>query len=115
LYAATPALKILSLATAVYLILFAILGAVFPIVMEALTSLNASIRGTISSLANSAMNGANTLGAWVAGLLYAQLGGFPSIGMFSAVCLALSLGTFLLGGVPRSKEARTGQGPASAS
>lgn len=99
LYAVTPHLTSLSAVTIVYLIIFATLGIVFPIVMGALTSLNASIRGTISSLANSTMNGANTLGAWIAGQLYVQFGGFSSIGLFAAVCLALSLGTFLFSGI----------------
>jgi len=71
----------------------------FPVIMEVLTSLNAAIRGTISSLADSTMNGAITIGAWAAGILYVQLGGFASIGIFSAVCIAVSLGIFLLGSV----------------
>ncbi|NQX68536.1 MFS transporter [Paenibacillus alba] len=99
LYAVMPHLPGLSVVTIVYLIIFATLGVIFPIVMGALTSLNASIRGTISSLANSTMNGANTLGAWIAGMLYVQFSGYASIGIFSAVCLALSLGMFLIGGV----------------
>jgi predicted MFS family arabinose efflux permease len=114
LYTAMPHLTNLPLVTIVYLIIFTTLGIIFPIVMGALTSLNASIRGTISSLANSTMNGANTLGAWLAGLLYAQLGGYSSIGIFSAVCLALSLGTFLFGGVLGRKADRTGQESATA-
>ncbi|KIL38148.1 MFS transporter [Gordoniibacillus kamchatkensis] len=116
LYTVMPQLANLPVVTIIYLIIFATLGIIFPIVMEALTSLNAFIRGTISSLANSTMNGANTLGAWLAGLLYDQLGGYSSIGIFSAVCLALSLGTFLLGGVLTRKEADTvGQESTSAS
>ncbi|WP_239615555.1 MFS transporter [Cohnella mopanensis] len=115
LYAVMPRLANLPLVTIIYLIIFTTLGIIFPIVMGALTSLNASIRGTISSLANSTMNGANTLGAWVAGLLYVQLGGYSSIGIFSAVCLALSIGTFLFSGVLGSKEARIGQESVSAS
>lgn len=115
LYTVAPHLTILPIVTIVYLIIFAILGIIFPIVMEALTSLNASIRGTISSLANSTMNGANTLGAWVAGILYVQFGGYSSIGIFSSVCLALSLGTFLFGGVLRRNAAGADQESASAS
>jgi predicted MFS family arabinose efflux permease len=115
LYTIMPHLASLSAVTIVYLIIFATLGIIFPIVMGALTSLNASIRGTISSLANSTMNGANTLGAWIAGLLYVQFGGYSSIGIFSAVCLALSLGTFLFGGVFGRKAERTGEESASAS
>lgn len=115
LYTVMPNLPNLPIVTIAYLIIFTTLGIIFPIVMGALTSLNASIRGTISSLANSTMNGANTLGAWIAGLLYVQLGGYSSIGIFSAVCLALSLGTFLFGGVLGKKAARSGQESASAS
>lgn len=115
LYPVMPLLTSLPIVTIVYLIIFTTLGIIFPIVMEALTSLNSSIRGTISSLANSTMNGANTLGAWVAGLLYVQFGGYSSIGIFAAVSLALSLGTFLLGGVLGRNKARAGRESASAS
>ncbi|RKP51389.1 MFS transporter [Cohnella endophytica] len=114
LYAVVPQLTSVTGVRIVYLIIFTTLGIVFPIVMGALTSLNASIRGTISSLANSTMNGANTLGAWVAGLLYVQFGGYSSIGIFSAVCMALSLGTFMLGGVFGRKEVRSGTESTSA-
>lgn len=115
LYTVMPHLTNLPIVTIVYLIIFATLGIIFPVVMVALTSLNASIRGTISSLANSTMNGANTLGAWIAGLLYVQLGGYSSIGIFSAVCLALSLGMFLFGGVLERNAVHTDQESASAS
>ncbi|MDF2961664.1 MAG: transporter [Paenibacillus sp.] len=115
LYTVIPHLTNLPIVTIVYLIIFAVLGIIFPIVMGALTSLNASIRGTISSLANSTMNGANTLGAWIAGMLYVHLGGYSSIGIFSAVCLALSLGTFLFGGVLGKKAALADQESASTS
>ncbi|MDQ1913990.1 MFS transporter [Paenibacillus sp. GD4] len=104
LYIGAPYLPGIGYVTFVYLIIFATLGILFPIAMEALISLHSSIRGTISSLANSTMNGANTLGAWVAGILYVQFGGFSSIGVFTAVCLALSLGMFLLGGVLQKNE-----------
>ncbi|MBB6671931.1 MFS transporter [Cohnella nanjingensis] len=115
LYAVIPRLTVLPVVTVGYLIIFATLGIIFPIAMGALTSLNASIRGTISSLANSTMNGANTLGAWIAGLLYVHLGGYASIGLFAAVCLGLSLAMFVFGGVLGRSAARTGRESASAS
>ncbi|KQX68199.1 MULTISPECIES: MFS transporter [unclassified Paenibacillus] len=115
LYTVMPHLTNLRFVTIIYLIIFATLGIIFPMVMGALTSLNASIRGTISSLANSTMNSANTLGAWIAGLLYVQFGGYSSIGIFSAVCLALSLGMFLFGDVLGRKAEHSGQESASAS
>ncbi|MFD0681241.1 MULTISPECIES: MFS transporter [unclassified Paenibacillus] len=99
LYVVMPHLASLPGVTIVYFIICTILGIIFPIVMGSLTSLNSSIRGTISSLANATMNGANTLGAWAAGILYVQLGGYSSIGIFSGICIALSLGTFLSSGV----------------
>ncbi|RIX50094.1 MFS transporter [Paenibacillus nanensis] len=99
LYAIIPQLTNLPVITIGYLVIYTILGVLFPTVMEALTSLNASLRGTISSLANSTMNGANTLGAWVAGVIYVQFSGYSTIGIFTSVCLALSLVTFLFGGV----------------
>lgn len=115
LYVVLPQLTNLSVVAILYLIIFATLGMIFPLVMGALTALNASIRGTISSLANSTMNAANTLGAWLAGLLYVQLGGYASIGIFAAICLALSLGMFLYGGVFRKNEERTGKEATSVS
>lgn len=115
LYTVMPNLTNPRFVTIIYLLIFSTLGIIFPIVMGALTSLNATIRGTISSLANSTMNSANTLGAWIAGLLYVQFGGYSSIGIFSAICLALSLGTFLFGGVLGRKAEHAGQESASAS
>lgn len=108
LYVVIPRLPHLYAATAVYFFVFAILGVLFPIIMAALTSLNATLRGTISSLANATMNGANTLGASLAGLLYVHAGGYSAIGLFAAVSLALSLVAFLTGGVLRSRPATAG-------
>ncbi|MFC5403292.1 MFS transporter [Cohnella soli] len=99
LYVVMSRLASLPAATIVYFVICTFLGSIFPLIMGALTSLNASIRGTISSLANATMNGANTLGAWAAGVLYVQFGGYASIGVFSGICLALSLATFLASGV----------------
>ncbi|GGD78702.1 MFS transporter [Paenibacillus nasutitermitis] len=107
LYMVMPRLAGVSVVTTVYFTICTILGMIFPIVMGALTSLNASIRGTISSLANATMNGANTLGAWGAGVLYVQFGGYSSIGIFAGVCLALSLWMFLSSGVLGRRSART--------
>jgi len=107
MYAGVPRIANLPLATVGFLILFMVLGVLFPVLMEMLTSLNASIRGTISSLANATMNGANTLGAWFAGLLYVQYGGYSSIGLFAAACLLLSLGTLRTGGLARERQETT--------
>ncbi|MFD1957296.1 MFS transporter [Paenibacillus thailandensis] len=115
LYAVLPRMSSLPVVTVGFLLLFATLGVVFPTVMEALTALNAAIRGTISSLANSTMNAANTLGAWIAGAIYAQYGGYSSIGVFSAACLALSLVVFFYGGVMGNKRTPSREQTASSS
>ncbi|SFF18515.1 Predicted arabinose efflux permease, MFS family [Paenibacillus catalpae] len=114
LYLFGPHIVQLPAAAMVYFIIFTVLGVIFPLVMGLLTALNASIRGTISSLANSTMNGANTLGAWLAGLLYVHLNGYVSIGIFSAVCILLSLGTFRLGGLLASTDTTARQQSESA-
>lgn len=107
LYMLVPRVTYLPAAAGGLFVIFAALGVMFPLLMEALTALNASIRGTISSLANATMNGANTLGAWAAGLLYVQLGGYASIGIFAAVCIALSLGVFRLGGLLNTRASES--------
>ncbi|UUZ92031.1 hypothetical protein LJK87_42350 [Paenibacillus sp. P25] len=45
------------------------------------------------------MNMATTLGSWAAGLLYTVFHGFSAVGVFTAVCLAGSLLTFIASGV----------------
>ncbi|MDI4645402.1 MFS transporter [Cohnella hashimotonis] len=107
LYAVLPRFPQLPQATFCYFIIFAVLGVLFPIVMGALTSLDPALRGTISSLANATMNGANTLGAWVAGLLYVELGGYMPLGWFASASLALSLAVFAASGVFGRRQAQT--------
>lgn len=68
-------------------------GILFPIMMGSLQQIDPSSRGTISSLANSIMYGGTTVGSILAGFLYVNLSGFPSISLFTASCF---LGSFLL-------------------
>jgi predicted MFS family arabinose efflux permease len=103
-YAMLPYVPSAGAATGVYLILFAALGILFPLVVGILTGLNASIRGTISSLATSTMNAATTTGAWLAGILYAQFGGYGSVGLFSAGCFLASLTTFIVSGMMHAEK-----------
>ncbi|MNG08950.1 hypothetical protein D3C84_923430 [compost metagenome] len=67
--------------------------------MGLLTSLNPAIRGTISSLSNSVMYAAATIGSALAGSLYVMFNGFSAIGVFTALCFAGALLTFILSGV----------------
>lgn len=108
-FIALPHLPSVSAVAGSYFLICLILGTIFPLMMGLLTSLNPTLRGTISSLANSTMYAATTLGSWIAGLLYAVFNGFSTVGLFTAVCFACSLLTFILSGVltintPTKKE-----------
>jgi predicted MFS family arabinose efflux permease len=91
-----PSILAISIA---YFFISVIFYIIAPPIMEMLISLNPAIRGTISSLSQATMYASITLGSWIAGLLYAQFNGFSAVGIFSAVCFAISLLTFILSGV----------------
>lgn len=94
-----PHLPSVSAFEAVYFFIFATMGIVFPLILGLLNSLNPTIRGTISSLANSIMYAATTLGSWIAGLIYATFNGFFAVGIFAAICFAGSLLFFIVSGI----------------
>ncbi|MCM2996915.1 MFS transporter [Paenibacillus cellulositrophicus] len=90
-YAALPHLPSFMAASIMYFAIFFILGILFPMIMGVLNNLNPSLRGTISSTATATMNAGTTVGASLAGLLYAGSGGYAAVGIFSACCFAASL------------------------
>ncbi|AEI39953.1 MFS transporter [Paenibacillus mucilaginosus] len=94
-----PHLPSLAAFESVYFFIFVHMGIVFPLILGMLNSLNPAIRGTISSLANSIMYAATTLGSWIAGLIYAAFSGFYAVGIFAAVCFAGSLLSFIFSGI----------------
>ncbi|MCZ8514077.1 MFS transporter [Paenibacillus filicis] len=98
-YVALPHVSSVSIVKGAYFFIFAILGILFPLMVGLLNSLNPVIRGTISSLATSTMNAATTLGAWMAGMLYAAFNGYSAVGIFTGICLACSLLVFISSGV----------------
>ncbi|MGG1554268.1 MFS transporter [Paenibacillus ferrarius] len=99
-----PHLSSVSTFEGVYFFVFANMGISFPLIMGLLTSLNPTIRGTITSLANSAMYAATTLGSWIAGLLYATFNGFTAVGIFAALCITGSLIAFFSSGILPARE-----------
>ena len=88
LFISLPHLPSVSGFEGAYFIIFANMGITFPLMLGLLTSLNPTIRGTISSLANSIMYAATALGSWIAGLIYATFNGFSAVGIFAATCFA---------------------------
>ncbi|MFD2371182.1 MFS transporter [Brevibacillus sp. GCM10020057] len=99
-----PYLPSVSVVAGAYFLIFTLLGILFPLMMGLLTSLNPAIRGTISSLANSVMYAATTLGSWIAGLLYAAFRGFFAVAVFTAVCFVAALAAFIASGALRMQE-----------
>lgn len=112
-YAALPHASSAGLVSAIFFVLFAALGILFPLVVAMLNSLNANLRGTISSLSTSTMNAATTVGSWIAGVLYAGYGGYGSIGLFSAVCFLASLVTLIFSGMMSPAAKERAEAPAS--
>lgn len=102
-YIVLPFLPSVAAFDGVYFFVFLNMGIAFPLIMGLLTSLNPSIRGTISSLANSIMYAATTLGSWIAGLIYANFNGFTAVAIFAALCFAGSLLSFVSSGLLTSQ------------
>ncbi|WP_433616250.1 MFS transporter [Paenibacillus cellulositrophicus] len=98
-----PHLSSVAAFESVYFFIFVNMGIAFPLILGMLNSLNPTIRGTTSSLANSIMYAATTLGSWIAGLIYATFNGFSAVGMFAAICFACSLLSFILSGILTSQ------------
>ncbi|CAH1207585.1 sugar efflux transporter [Paenibacillus auburnensis] len=94
-----PHLPSVSAFESVYFFVFMNMGVAFPLILGMLNSLNPAIRGTISSLANSIMYAATTLGSWIAGLIYAAFNGFYAVSIFAAICFAGSLLSFIFSGI----------------
>lgn len=82
-----------------FFLLFFFAGIIFPIMMSLFQSLNASARGTIASLSNSVMYFGTTLGAFIAGQLYAYFGNFNSVTTFTAAMFLLSIITYRASGI----------------
>ncbi|MGG3639973.1 MFS transporter [Bacillus gobiensis] len=82
-----------------FFLLFFFAGILFPIMMSLFQSLNPSARGTIASLSNSVMYFGTTLGAFIAGQLYAHFGNFNSVTSFTAAMFLLSIITYKASGI----------------
>ncbi|NGM84141.1 MFS transporter [Paenibacillus sp. 7124] len=75
-----------------FFVLYLVFGTIFPLMMALLQTLSTTARGTIAALSNGVLYAATTAGAYIAGILYAQLNGFFGVTVFAALCCALSIG-----------------------
>ncbi|AWT26343.1 hypothetical protein Csp1_15580 [Corynebacterium provencense] len=69
-------------------------GFVFPVMMTTLQSRAGAARGTVSSLSNVAMYGGTTIGAAVAGPLFAATPQFSGVAILAVVAFLVSLVLF---------------------
>ncbi|UKJ43652.1 MFS transporter [Lysinibacillus sp. 1 U-2021] len=99
LYLVLPFLPGLPYIKAAYFLIFLCVGIVFPLMMSLLQTLSFTARGTIASLANASMYFGTTLGSFVAGMLYANIGGFIAVSIFTGICFTFSLILFIKSGV----------------
>ncbi len=83
----------------VYFFIFLNMGIAYPLIMGQLTSLDPTLRGTISSLGNSIMYAATTIGSGIAGVIYATFNGFTGVAIFAALCFAAALFYFISSGI----------------
>ncbi|AZN43808.1 MFS transporter [Paenibacillus albus] len=98
-FIAVPFLPSVAAFDGVYFFIFLNMGIAFPLIMGQLTSLNPTIRGTISSLGNSIMYAATTIGSWIAGLIYATFNGFVAVAIFAALCFVVAIFYFVTSGI----------------
>lgn len=89
-----PHLKQIQLVELFFFILFFITGILFVLMMSQLQHLSSSARGTGAALANSSMYIGQTIGAAVAGLLFATFHSFVAVGIFTALLYVISLMVF---------------------
>ena len=69
-------------------------GFVFPVMMAALQSRAGAARGTMSSLANVAIYGGTTIGAAIAGPVFAATTGFTGVAILAIITYLLALALF---------------------
>ncbi|AWB45903.1 MFS transporter [Paenibacillus sp. CAA11] len=72
------------------LLIFAICGALFPVLISYLQDLAGAARGTAAALTNTLMYLGTTLGAAAAGTLFSWTGGFLSVTILTSICFLLS-------------------------
>lgn len=94
LYVILPYLKHILLVELFFFIVFFITGILFVLMMSRLQKMSSTARGTGAALANSSMYIGQTIGAAIAGVLFAAFDNFIFIGLFTAILYVVSLLVF---------------------
>ncbi|AJY75552.1 MFS transporter [Paenibacillus beijingensis] len=81
-----------------FFVLYLVFGTVFPIMMALFQTLSSTARGTSAALTNVVNYAATTAGAYIAGIVYAQLNGFFGLTVFALLCCAVSIGLWVKSG-----------------
>ncbi|MEN1935776.1 MFS transporter [Paenibacillus sp. 102] len=113
LYVILPHLKQILLVELFFFILFFITGILFVLMMSHLQEMSSAARGTGAALANASMYIGQTIGAAVAGMLFAAFHSFTSIGYFTAFIYIVALLVFRKSDRHIKKEIRERQSAVS--
>jgi MFS transporter, DHA1 family, inner membrane transport protein len=80
-----------------------VLGLGYPIFMSLLLAQTTAARGTVSSLATTALYVGTTIGGVAGGVLLTHVSGFHGVSAFTVVALLLSLVVFAAAGAFRAR------------
>ncbi|MFF4856131.1 MFS transporter [Streptomyces rubiginosohelvolus] len=94
LYGAVPFAPNLAVAIVLLALGSAMLGINYPIFMAMLLSQTTAARGTVSSLATTALYVGTTIGGFVGGVLLTEFDGFHGVAGFTVLCLLLAAVVF---------------------
>lgn len=105
IYGAVPFAPNLAVAIVLLALGSAVLGINYPIFMAMLLSQTTAARGTVSSLATTALYAGTTIGGVVGGVLLTNFDGFHGVAGFTVVALLIAFAIFAAAGAFRAREA----------
>ncbi|GGK97695.1 putative MFS-type transporter YceJ [Sphaerisporangium melleum] len=113
-YGATPFAPNVAVAVGLLALGSAFLGINYPLLMSGLIAHTTAARGTVSSLATTALYAGTTIGGLVGGVLLVRFDGFLGVAGFSVVTLVLALTLYALAGAFRAPKAERAPAPTAA-
>jgi predicted MFS family arabinose efflux permease len=106
-YAAVPFAPNVPTAVVLLAVGSAFLGINYPLLMSSLLSQTTAARGTVSSLATTALYAGTTIGGFVGGVLLLRFPGFFGVSGFSVIALALAFAIFAAAGAFKTAKPTT--------
>lgn len=104
MYMILPFIHNIFIAEILLVIIFFVNGCTFPILMDLLQSFTQTARGTLSSLANSAMYVGTSIGGIIGGILFSSKLGFIAVAYFTGIVYLIARILFSFSGVFKLSE-----------